>query len=573
MISTTELKNQFENQGSSVVYKLYEWSRLRQEKKFLYYGEENEYLTYAEFNTLTNKIGNALRSLGVNKGDRISLYLFNPLTTVLIMFGIWKVGAVFSPINFNYRGRLLSYQINDTAPKYLITEQSMIPQLNDAQDDISPLKVILRRPSKSEHDFKPALANLELNKKFEHIDYDELLKGDTSNLDTEINYWDQANVIYTSGTTGPAKGVVQSHRWINQYTLNPRLYIHEDDVLYNDLPMYHVAGAFANFAKVVWVGCGIAMWDKFSPKEYWKRIVASGANNAIFLDVMVPWLMNAEKTPKDSYNPLKIVHMQPLPHYHNSVAERFGIDFVTSGYGQTEAGCGFLSLIDELGTREGTPSELYKGYTKDYILETARKCGNPIFSGTDNIKKGLMGRSLALIPTILNEQDEEVEPYQHGQLAFRSKLPYSMLDGYFNKPQANVEVFRNLWFHSGDLCYKDEGDIYYFVDRMGGFIRTRGENISSHQIEDIINSHPSVQVCAALPIPATEGEEDDIVVYVTAEEKKDLNEGELRQWLVKEMPKFMLPKHIRFIDELPRTPTNKIEKYKLKKMILDELKR
>jgi crotonobetaine/carnitine-CoA ligase len=180
---------------------------------------------------------------------------------------------------------------------------------------------------------------------------------------------------------------------------------------------------------------------------------------------------------------------------------------------------------------------------------------------------------MVLEPAVLNEQDEKLGPGQYGQLAFRSKLPFSLLDGYFKKPEATAEVFRNQWFHTGDACYQDEEGIYYFVDRMGGFIRTKGENISSYQIEDIINTHPAEEVCAAFPIPAAEGEEDDIVVCVTLMQEADLEEKALRHWLASEMPRFMWPKHIRFLDELPRTPTNKIEKYKLKKMILEELAR
>jgi crotonobetaine/carnitine-CoA ligase len=567
------LKKEFEKDGPSVIYKLYEWSRVKADKKFLYYGEENTYLTYAEFNQITNRIGNSLRSMDVAKGDRISLLLFNPLVSVLAMFGIWKIGAVFSPINFNYKGRLLSYQINDTAPKLLITEQSMLPVLNDVKSDVTALKVVLRTPRRDEHDFKSELAQVSLDKKFECYDYGDLLKGDPSDPDTEINYWDTANIIYTSGTTGPAKGVVQSHRWMAQYTLNFRRYIHEDDVFYSDLPMYHVGGAINNFVRVVWAGSSIAMWDKFSPNNFWKRIEVGGASMTTLLDVMVPWLMNAKESPKDRYNTLKMVHMQPLPQYHNKVAKRFGIDFIAGGYGQTEAGNGFMGLFDELEAGEGTPPELYKGYPKEYIRELFQKWSYPLFSGKDEVKKGLMGRSVILEPAVLNERDEEMGPGQYGQLAFRNRLPYCMLDGYFNKPEATVKAFRNLWFHTGDACYKDENDIYYFVDRMGGFIRTRGENISSYQIEDIINSHPTVLVCAALPIPAADGEEDDIVVYVTLEEGAALTEDELRGWLAKEMPKFMWPKHIRFIDALPRTPTNKIEKYKLKEMILGELKK
>lgn len=566
-----ELEREFKNDGDNVVEKLHEWAEKKGDKPFFYYGEEDRRLTYKEFNRLTNSIGHNLRSMGVGKGDRVSLFLYNPMITALAMFGIWKIGAIFSPINFNYKGRLLSYQINDTGPKLLITEQSMAPFLNDIKSDIPNLNTIIRKPESGEHDYTPEIAGIELDKKFNQSSFEDLLKGETSNPGIHIEYWDTANIIYTSGTTGPAKGVVQSHRWLSQYTFNSRRFTHPDDVVYNDLPLYHVGGAHSNLARVVWSGSGIAIWDKFSPTDFWRRIEVSGASNTTLLDVMIPWLMNAKETPKDRYNTLKWVHMQPLPQYHHKVAKRFGIDFVSGGYGQTEAGNGFVGLINELEEGEGTPKELYKGYSKEEMIDICCRWGYPVLSGKDEIKKGFMGKSVILEPAVLNERDEELGPGQYGQLAFRSKLPYSMLDGYFKKPEATLEVFKNLWFHTGDAVYKDEDEVYYFVDRMGGFIRTRGENISSYQIEDFINSHPRVDVCAAFPIPAQEGDEDDIVVYIVPKQGEALQEESLGTWIASEMPKFMWPKHIRFMDELPRTPTNKVEKYKLKEAILSEL--
>src|SRR5690606_20981319 len=112
---------------------------------------------------------------------------------------------------------------------------------------------------------------------------------------------------------------------------------------------------------------------------------------------------------------------------------------------------------------------------------------------------------------------------------------------YFNKPDKTVESFRNLWFHTGDIAYKDKDGVYYFVDRMNDVIRHKGENISSFQVEDLINQHENVSVCAAFPIPAEEGDEDDIVVFVVP--KKDpLNEQQLKEWTKNNLPKFMWPK-------------------------------
>ncbi len=567
----SKLEREFIQDGPHVLGKLEEEAEKNSHKLLLYYGEEDRHLTYGEFNRLVNRVGRNLSTLGVNKGDRLSLFLRNPLTTALAMFGIWKIGAIFSPINFNYKGRLLSYQINDTAPKLLITEQSLLSVLNGIASQLPDLDVILHQPGHGDHDYSAEAAGVRPDKKFRFSPFGDLLSGDDSNPGVAVEYYDIANIIYTSGTTGAAKGVVQSHRWMSQYTFNGRKFLRPDDVIYNDLPLYHVGGAVSNLVRGVWSGCAVAMWDKFSPRDFWRRIHQSGASRATLLDVMIPWLMNSPETDRDRLNPLKFVHMQPLPQYHNRVAKRFGIDFVSGGYGQTEAGGGFLGIIDELEEGEGTPSELFKGYSREEIKAIARKWGFPVVFGKEAIKKGFMGKSVTLEPAVLNERDEELGPGQYGQLAFRNKVAFSMFNGYFNKPEATLEVFRNLWFHTGDAVFKDEDEIYYFVDRMGGFIRTRGENISSYQIEDFLNSHPRIEVCAAFPIPAEEGDEDDIVVYAVLKPGENLTEEDLRRWMGTEMPRFMWPKHIRFIGDLPKTPTHKVEKYKLKEKILGEL--
>ncbi|MBU2548190.1 MAG: AMP-binding protein [Proteobacteria bacterium] len=555
-------------------HRLEAWAESRPDKVFFLYGEDDRSLTYSEFNRLANQVARNLRAMGLEKGDRVSLFLLNPLVISLAMFGLWKIGAVFCPINFNYTARLLSYQINDTRPRLLITESGREPILNRIAEELPALPVIVHRPRRDEHDYSPENESLELDPRFPVSLFADLLSGDDSNPGVPLEYFDTASIIYTSGTTGPAKGVVQSYRWMQNYCYYSVKLQHPDDVVYNDLPLYHVGGAFANVARAAWGGCTTAVWDRFSPSEFWTRIRQSGATMAILLDVMMPWLLIPEATSEDRNNPLRQVHMQPLPEYHHMFARRFGIDVVTCGYGQTEAGMGFVGVLDEFPDGDGTPPELYKGHPKEALRRMVAEMGIPIIDGRTKIKKGFMGLpSVMLEPAVLDERDEEVGPNQHGELAFRGRLPYLLLNEYFNKPEATAGVFRNLWFHTGDGVYRGDDGYTYFVDRVGGFIRTRGENISSYQIEDIVNGHPKVGVSAAFPIPSDQGEEDDVVTYVVPAPGQTLTEEELRDWLKTEMPRFMWPRYIRFIEALPQTPTYKVEKYKLKQMILKELNR
>ncbi|MBW1789483.1 MAG: acyl--CoA ligase, partial [Deltaproteobacteria bacterium] len=206
-MNSKELENKLDQMGL-LVDQVKAWAETTPDKPFFYYGEEDRTLTYGEFNGLANCMANNFRSMGVGKGDRVSLFLKNPLVTTLSMYGLWKIGAVFCPINFLYQGRLLSYQINDTRPKLLITESGREPILNQIKSEIEDLPVVIHLPKRDEHDYREDEANLKLNASFKQTLLAELLSGDRSNPDVEVNYWDTANIVYTSGTTGPPKGVV-----------------------------------------------------------------------------------------------------------------------------------------------------------------------------------------------------------------------------------------------------------------------------------------------------------------------------------------------------------------------------
>lgn len=561
--------------GEFVSKKLEKWAELIPDKTFFFYGEEDKSLSFKEFNRLSNCIAHHLNALGINKGDRVLVFLKNPLASTLCMFGIWKAGAVFCPINSSYMGRLLSYQINDTGSQYLITEKDLIPSLNDVKREINNMTVVVYAPKETEHDYHPQTAGNRLDAAFQEITFDSFLSGDGSNPDPDLSFKDVASIIYTSGTTGPAKGVVHTHRYVNAYTFTWRSLTHQEDVIYSDLPMYHIAAAFQNVCRAAWVGCTVAVWDKFSPVDFWERIRISGSTNAVLLDVMIPWLLNPPQTPEDRMNTLNKVYMQPMPLHHHEIARRFGFDYVVTGYGQTEAGSGFAGFFDEIPEgEEGTPPALYKGYKKQEMYEICRKINTPMVSGSNDFKKGFMGKPpFYLQAIILNDDDELCAPGEVGQICFRSALPYAIIHEYFGKAEATIQAFRNYWFHSGDSGFQDEEGFFYFMDRTSGRIRRRGENISSYQIEDVVNKHTAVNCCAAFPIPAAEGEEDDIVVCVVVQAGAELEEQTFRQWLQGEMPKFMWPQHVKFVDDLPRTPTTKVEKYKLREIILSELDR
>jgi crotonobetaine/carnitine-CoA ligase len=158
-----------------------------------------------------------------------------------------------------------------------------------------------------------------------------------------------------------------------------------------------------------------------------------------------------------------------------------------------------------------------------------------------------------------------------GELAVRPRVAGTLLTEYFGRPDATLRAFRNLWFHTGDAVRRDPDGHYYFVDRMGDRIRHRGETFSSFQVEDVLNAHPAVALSAAFGIPSAEGEEDDVAVFVVPRDGATIDVAELRAYAERELPRAMRPAIIRVVNDLPRTPTNKVEKYRLKAELLREL--
>jgi len=517
------------------------------DRRAVLYGETGETLTYAEFGTLTDHVAGNLGRLGVGPGDRVSLLTTNPLVATVLMYGLWKAGAVYAPVNFQYAGDLLAYQLDDTRPAVLFVDRALRERIDqiDAQLECSPRVVVL-----------DGLRDGELG---------DLLRP-AERPAVRVRFDDPANVIYTSGTTGPSKGVVQSHRWINGYCWVGRKMLTPDDVVYNDLPMYHVGGAHFNVVRALWSGASVSLWDRFSPSDFWRRVRDGGCTTAVLLDVMTPWLLNAEPSDDDRRNPLNKVHMQPLPANHHDFALRFGIDFVTSGFGQSESGNPLVTLTRQTEPGEGTPDDLYRGLSHARLQEIFEEHGLLVRRGADPMPKGIMGTPTPFLEVaILDDRDRICPDGVVGQLALRPRVPSLVHDEYLAKPEATVKAWRNLWFHTGDAALRDEDGVFVYIDRLGDRIRVRGENISGFHIEELLVKHPSIALAAVIAVPGADGDEDDVVAFVEVADGHDFDRTAIDQHCLDTMPKFMRPRDVIPVDRIPRTPTNKIEKYKLRK--------
>ncbi|WP_228389561.1 class I adenylate-forming enzyme family protein [Cumulibacter manganitolerans] len=548
-----------EEDGATIIEALDRHVRERPDALAVTYGPTDLRLTYAELGERSDRIAGNLRAQGVQPGDVVSVLATDPFLSTALMFGIWKAQAIYGPINFQYAGQLLAYSLDDAKPVLLVCQDSLVDRVAAVWESIVVRPQVLISGTAPDGLPMPSADAALLESPAERPS------------DVDIAFHTPCSLIYTSGTTGPSKGVVHPHRWIGQYTWAMRRRLTPDDVVYNDLPMYHVGGAYANVVAAIWAGGGVTLWDRFSPSEFWSRIAAGSCTSAIILDVMIPWLLANPAGPDDRRNTLNKAHMQPLPVRHHEFARRFGIDSITAGFGQTEAGCPAVVVLEECAPGEGTPDDLFRGRTQAELRADAEAAGLCVLPGQQVTRKAAMGLPVPFFEcAVLDEVDQPCPPGVAGHWAVRPRLPYLLYNEYLGKPDKTLEANRNLWFHTGDAAVQDDEGYFYFLDRLGDRIRVRGENVSSVHVEEILSGHPQVDVAAVVAVPSPRSDEDEIVAFIQADPDTRPTTDSLREYAGANLPKFMRPWAYRFVDELPKTPTNKIEKHKLRALAKED---
>ena len=198
-----------------------------------------------------------------------------------------------------------------------------------------------------------------------------------------------------------------------------------------------------------------------------------------------------------------------------------------------------------------------------YTLFNMTEISSPLVSGASPSPLGTCGQPRAGMQVrVVDENDCEVAPGAVGELVVRSDRPWALMHAYVGDAEATARAWRNGWFHTGDAFRTDTQGNFFFVDRMKDSIRRRGENISSFEVEAEVNSHPAVQECAAVAVPSPLGE-DEVLVAVVPRPGQALEPRALVEHLIPRMAHFMVPRYVRIVDALPKTPTEKVEKVAL----------
>ena len=492
------------------------------ERTLLIWGERRYF--YSEMHALTNRYANGFGAAGVRKGDHVAVMLGNCPEFLFTVWGLGKIGAVAVPLNTAAKGDLLAYYLAQSDSTRLVTETEFAARLAQVLPDVPALR----------HVFALGDAGALRNAGVPVSDLKTLeTANDTPPPAAAVAFSDPAFIIYTSGTTGPSKGVVSPHAQgqnIGRYCARQYGYA-PDDVLYTCLPLFHVNALWYSVNAALWADAGVALAPRFSASGFWDDIVRTGATQFNALGAMASVLLKQPVSDTERAHHVRQSMVVPLSkEAFREYSERFQLK-VTSLFAATET---FAVTV----------------YKPDEPTTKSASAGHP--------------RDLADV-AIVDDCDQAMPPGQVGEICVRPREPWITMLGYYKMPEATLAAFRNQWFHTGDRGFLDTDGYLWFVDRKKETIRRRGENISAYEVEMLIAKHDAVHEVAAVAV-ASDLSEDDVMVYVVKKPGAALSEAQLVEFCSTTMSYYMVPRYVAFIDALPKTASEKIEKYKLTQM-------
>lgn len=492
---------------------------------------EGRRFSYRDVDTITTRIANALLERGIAKGDHVALLLDNRPEILWLYYALAKLGAVSVPINTAAKGELLAYFVNQSDSVAIVVEAAYLDRYIAVEAQCPKLRRVIVVDESGEG--TGALGRI----RAPITDYRELERGSDMPVAVPVAFDDKFCLFYTSGTTGPSKGNIFTHctALSAPYTRVQYFGYQRDDVLYVCLPLFHGNALLGGCIPGLLADATVALSRRFSARNFWKEIRGVGATKFNLLSAMVNILWKQPESPEDNDGILRQTTMVPIPEFGREFARRFNLQ-LTSVY----------SLTDYANATMLPP---------DHPPEKFRSAGTP--------------RPEVQV-AILDDDDFPVPTGTVGEICLRANEPWIAAQGYYNMPEATLKAYRNLWFHTGDRGYLDADGYLYFVDRKKDAIRRRGENISAWEVEQIISRHPAIEEVAVFPVRA-EMSEDEVMATVVCRPGMRLDPADLVRFCQDNMAYFMVPRFVEIVPEMPKTMTQKIQKYKLQELARQRL--
>ena len=496
----------------------------------LEFPEENATWTYAEALDAAEHVASSLLRSRAQQGDRVILMALNSPQFVLTWWATAVGALVEVPINTNYEGEFLRHQLQIAEARFAVIDDVFAERwvaLGEHAQGIE--KFWLIDTGTGERD--KALTLLRENG-WEAAPWEDLTAGEKGDLPMPRPQ-DLGAIFYTSGTTGPSKGVAMPYSQLYFFAqiVVSLTKLTPDDVYLTTTPLFHGNATFMAVYPVIIAGGRAVVRRKFSASRWIDHVRDSGVTVTNFVGVMMDFAWKQPPGDDDRDNKLRCVYAAP---YASTVGEQF------------KARYGIEAFVDAFG-----------------LTETCAPIMSPYGVERPPGAAGLANTEWFDIRLVDPETDREVAVGEVGELVVRPVHPWTCSNGYYNMPEKTVEAWRNLWFHTGDALKRDEEGWYYFIDRYKDALRRRGENISSYEVEQAILGHPAIVEAAVLGVPADqEAGEDEVLAVVVAAESID--PAEILRWCEGRVPAFAIPRYLRVVQELPKTPSEKVRKSALR---------
>ena len=500
----------------------------RGDQPFIQFQDGQPY-TYGQVHEITNRVGNALAGIGVQVGESVAVMLHNRLEYLWSWFGINQIGAVHVGINTAYKGIFLSHVLNNAGARVGIMEPEFLPWLADVEQDVPALEVVYVPGPALRADALPSFRRIEVRA------FDALMQGAPDEIDVAVSYRDIGVIMYTSGTTGPSKGVLMPHAHLYLFALGLRdkMGVTADDVMYSCMPLFHNLGMLLQIYGSLIAGARVVLVPGFSATNWIEDIRKYGATVTNNLGVMNDFILRQPPKPTDTDHKLRIMTAIPVTaETQQAMRQRYGIPKLMELFGMTECNVPIWRPLDA-PEEAGCSGAVWEEYFACIVADP--------------------------------DTDEEVPRGNVGELLVRPREPYGFMAGYNRMPEKTVEANRNFWFHTGDAARMDERGFVWYIDRIKDTIRRRGENISSYEVEAVLLEHPAVEEVAAVAVKADTGGEDEVLACIILRDGVEPPQPEaLLDFCASRMPYFAVPRYVEFLDEIPKTPSQKIQKNKLR---------
>jgi len=474
-------------------------------------------MTYAQAQLAVNAVAHALIE-AVGPEAHVALLLRNQIEFMPALLGAMAAGGAAVPLNAEARGPLLEYVIAKSDASVIVARGDLLDRLIEL-DSLGDVRLVVVC---GDEDAPDAIHGVPT------VRWRDWLAGRPASAARELPAgWDTAMILFTSGTTGNSKGVVCPHQFLFFYSsLECDSIGHTaEDVLTTPLPLHHAAALNIVTCSALQVGAVAHLKSRFSARSYWNEVAEDGATFGIIFGPMAAIL--SKTVPAAPEHRMRRMFCVPFPPGGEEFERRYGVRLLWQGYGMTEI------------MPHPMAAEVEPGVPHDTL-------GHPV----SWMEYGAV-----------DEHDRLLPAGEIGQLAYRSLLPDAMAGEYYKAPEATVEAFRNFMFHTGDLGFVDDEGRVHYLGRKQDRIRRRGENVSAVEVEYVALTHPDILECAAYAVPAELGEHEvklDVVLGAGAPAL-----AELHAWLVTKLPRYMVPRYLERRDALPKTPSEKVEKFKL----------